>query len=138
MSAKVGKMEINLHGTVGIVGPTIVAIGSNSGLFVWEQRVAMSGPSYKCYEVDSYERGSKPLALGIIVIEQTARRNVLMTFGPISAWLEMEAVKAEYVEKFWDFIDSMLRQLLVLGYVHRMDSQPHEPNAPTPPLGSNL
>jgi hypothetical protein len=138
MSVNLGKMEINLTGTVGVVGPSLVAIGTQLGFVVWEQTVPMSGPSYKYYEVDCHVGGSMPLGLGVIVIEQSSSQNVLMTFGPISAWLEAEAVNAEYVEKFWDFIDSALRQLLVWGFVHRLDPQPPEPNGPTPPLGSNL
>ena len=138
MSIKLGKLEINLNGTVGIIGQSVSIIGANLGFGVWEQIVPMSGLSYKYYEVDRHESGTLPLPLGIIVIEQTTEDNVLMTFGPVSDWLETEAVKAEYVELFWDFIDALLRQLLALGYVYRVELEPHEPKAPTNPEASNI
>jgi hypothetical protein len=137
MSIKRGKLAINLKGTVESVGPTLIAIGASFGLVIWEQSVPLSGPAYKYYEVDQVEPGAPPLALGVIVLEQFVQQHVVMIFGSISDWLDMEAVKAEYVESFWDFIEAMLQQLLVLGYVQSIDPQPYDPNALTPYPGSH-
>lgn len=132
MSVKLGKMEVTLNGTLENVGPTLVAIGASFGYPVWEQSVPRSGPAYKSYEVDYQEPGSTPVALGVIVIEQITHQDVLMTFGPVSDWLGVEAVKTEYVEKFWDFMDAALRQLVALGYGNLAGKRPQRFDPITP------
>jgi hypothetical protein len=127
MSDRLGKLEIVLSGKIEAAGPTIVAIGASFGFAILDQDVPFSGPRYKYYEVYSYEAEPTPLALGVIMISQLGERNISMVFGPISDWLGMEPVKHEYVTRFWDLMDALLRQMLILGYEPVGDSKPRQP-----------